>query len=102
MNDDDSTDISKIDNLREKIAKEDKRMMYKLWLNNAYRRIITGILILGTIYLGLTFWSELTQDGVITILFFFLMTTALAAGPSFLKQFTTITTDFFGWVGGEL
>ena len=73
MNDDDSTDISKIDNLREKIAKEDKRMMYKLWLNNAYRRIITGILILGTIYLGLTFGSELTQDGVITILFFLLI-----------------------------
>ena len=68
MNDDESTDMSKIDNLREKIAKEEKKMIHKIWLNNAYRRIITGIIILGTVYLGLTFGSDLTQDGIITIL----------------------------------
>ena len=73
MNDDELTDISKIDNLRDKIAKEDERMIYKLWLNNAYRKIITGIIILSTIYLGLTFGSELTQDGITTILFFLLI-----------------------------
>ncbi len=73
MNNDESADLSKIDNLRDKIAKEDERMIYRLWLNSAYRRIITGIIILGTIYFGLTFGSDLTQDGIITILFFLLI-----------------------------
>lgn len=73
MSEEESTDISKIDMLRNKIAKEDERLIYRLWLNSVYRRLLAGIIILGATFIGLTFGSDLTQDGIITILFFLLI-----------------------------
>ena len=73
MSEEELNDLSKIEMLRNKIAKEDERIIYRLWLNSVFRRLFAGIVILGMLFIGLTFASDLTQDGIVTILFFLLI-----------------------------